>query len=192
MSSVAIDYNKKYTYADYLTWSDDERWELINGEVYNMSPAPMRYHQRISGEICRQLANYLKGKKCQAYSAPFDVRLPLTKDDSDIKIDPVVQPDIVVVCDEKKLDDYGCKGSPDIVVEIISESSANRDLKVKFNLYARVGVREYWIVFPNEKIIQIYKLVNKEYGKPEVYGADDKIEVKYLGELVIDLKEVFF
>ncbi|OHD29227.1 MAG: hypothetical protein A2086_16680 [Spirochaetes bacterium GWD1_27_9] len=191
MSELALNLNKKYTYKDYLNFPDDFRCEIINGVIYNMSAAPRRMHQKISGEIFRQFANYLKGKPCEVYDAPFDVRIPLTKEDSDYKIDTVVQPDIVVVCNQSKLDDAGCLGSPDLIIEIISESTAHKDLKIKFNLYEKAGVKEYWVVFPDEKVIQIFKLVNGEYGKPEVYGTDDKIEVKYLDDLVIDLKEVF-
>jgi len=156
-----------------------------------MSPAPRRRHQRISGEIYREIANYLNGKTCEVYNAPFDVRLPLTKDDSDIKIDTVVQPDIVVVCNQNKLDDAGCIGAPDLVIEIISESTANRDLKIKFNLYEQVGVKEYWIIFPDENVIQIFKLVNGEYGKPEVCGLDDKITVGLFPDLTIDCNAIF-
>ena len=191
MSELALNLNKKYTYKDYLNFPDDFRCEIINGVIYNMSAAPRRMHQKISGEIFRQFANYLKGKPCEVYDAPFDVRIPLTKEDSDYKIDTVVQPDIVVVCNQSKLDDAGCLGSPDLIIEIISESTAHKDLKIKFNLYEKAGVKEYWVVFPDEKVIQIFKLVNGEYGKPEVYGLDDKIEVKYLDDLVIDLKEIF-
>ncbi|MBP7552199.1 MAG: Uma2 family endonuclease [Spirochaetes bacterium] len=191
MSNLAIKPDQKYTYADYKKWDDDERWELIYGEAYNMSPAPRRRHQRISGEIYREIANYLNGKTCEVYNAPFDVRLPLTKDDSDIKIDTVVQPDIVVVCNQNKLDDAGCIGAPDLVIEIISESTANRDLKIKFNLYEQVGVKEYWIIFPDENVIQIFKLVNGEYGKPEVCGLDDKITVGLFPDLTIDCNAIF-
>lgn len=191
MSNLAIKLDQKYTYADYQKWDDDERWELIYGEAYNMSPAPRRRHQRISGEIYREIANYLNGKPCEVYNAPFDVRLPLAKDDSDIKIDTVVQPDIVVVCDQTKLDDAGCIGAPDLIIEIISESTANRDLKIKFNLYEQVGVKEYWIIFPDENVIQIFKLVNGEYGKPEVCGLDDKITVGLFPDLTIDCNAIF-
>lgn len=191
MSNLAIKLDRKYTYADYKKWDNDERWELIYGEAYNMSPAPRRRHQRISGEIYREIANYLNGKPCEVYNAPFDVRLPFTKDDSDIKIDTVVQPDIVVVCDQTKLDAAGCLGAPDLVIEIISESTANRDLKIKFNLYEQVGVKEYWIIFPDENVIQIFKLVNGEYGKPEVCGLDDKITVGLFPDLIIDCNDVF-
>ena len=191
MSNFALKPDLKYTYADYLNWDDGERWELIDGEVYNMSPAPRRIHQKISGRLFRKIGNHLDGKTCQAYTAPFDVRLPLSKDNSDIMIDTVVQPDIVVVCDEKKLDDYGCVGAPDIVIEIVSQNSVVRDKREKFILYEKVGVKEYWIVYPDLKIIETYRLENGFYGKPVVYCEDDKIEVKLLGDLIIEVNEIF-
>lgn len=191
MPDLEIKQDQKYSYADYKTWNDDERWEIINGTVYNMSPAPMRVHQVISGVLFRKIGNYLEGKKCQAYAAPFDVRFIDYENQTDEEIETVVQPDIVVVCDEKKLDDYGCKGSPDIVIEILSPSTFKKDKIEKFYLYEKYGVKEYWIVYTGEKIIEVYKLTNGKYGKPEVYGTDDKIEVKYLDTLVIDLKDFF-
>ncbi|HPO50060.1 MAG TPA: Uma2 family endonuclease [Spirochaetota bacterium] len=191
MSNLALKPEQKYTYADYKTWNDGERYEIINGIIYNMSPAPMRVHQKISVELTRQISNYLKGKPCLVYDAPFDVRFIDYDEQSDEEIETVVQPDIVVVCDEKKLDDYGCKGAPDIVIEILSPSTYKKDKFEKFSLYEKYGVKEYWIVYPGEKIVEIYKLIDGKYGIPEVYGMDDKIEVKYLGELVVDLKEAF-
>lgn len=134
MSNLAIKPEQKYTYADYKTWNDDERWEIIEGVPYKMdfsdkynfkcmSPAPMRVHQKISGNLFRKIGNHLEGKPCQVYAAPFDVRFLDYEDQSDEAIETVVQPDIIVVCDEKKLTDYGCKGVPDIVIEILSPST---------------------------------------------------------------------
>ncbi len=182
----------KWTYADYLTWPDDERWEVIDGEAYAMSPAPSRRHQEISGELFRQIANHLKGKSCKVYDAPFDVRLTDNPVQSDDEIQTVVQPDIVVVCDTEKLDDKGCKGTPDLLVEILSPSSAEHDLKVKFYLYQRVGVGEYWIVNQTDSTVMVFKLNSAgEYGRPDMYGPRDKVEVSLLGDLVIDLADVF-
>ena len=183
---------ERFTYADYLSWPDDERWELINGEAYSMSPAPSRLHQEISGNIHGVLHQYLKGKECKLYSAPFDVRLSETPDVSDDEIDTVVQPDIVVICDPVKLDDKGCKGAPDLVVEILSPGTAERDLKDKFYLYQRVGVLEYWIVNQTDRTLMVFKLdAMGEYGRPEMYGSRDMVSVPLLGDLVVDLKEVF-
>ena len=133
----------RYTYADYMAWEDGERWEIIEGVPYLMSPAPTWVHQGISGELFLQIATFLKGKPCKVYAAPFDVRLFPADDDSD---DTVVQPDIVVVCDRSKLDRSGCRGAPDMLVEILSPSTARHDQLVKLQLYKKAGVREYWIV----------------------------------------------
>ncbi|MHB8057961.1 MAG: Uma2 family endonuclease [Desulfuromonadaceae bacterium] len=137
--------NQRYYYSDYLTWNDGERWELIDGVAYSMSPAPGRRHQEISGELFRQLANYLKGKQCKVYDAPFDVRLSDQVDASDNYIETVVQPDILVVCDRTKLDEKGCNGAPDLIIEITSPSTAKHDLGTKFDLYQKHAIQEYWI-----------------------------------------------
>jgi Uma2 family endonuclease len=190
--------DQKYTYADYLTWPDDERWEIISGVAYPwngiqaMSPAPGRYHQSVSFEIARQLGNYLKGKPCRAFAAPFDVRLADHSSVSDNYVDTVVQPDLVVICDESKLDERGCNGAPDLVIEILSQKTAARDFKIKFDLYQRNAVKEYWILQPLDKTVLVFKL--QEYGKygvPDRYTAGDMVSVPLLGDLVIDLGEVF-
>lgn len=182
--------NKKYTYEDYLKWPDDQRIELINGQIYLMTP-PLRIHQKISGAIYTQFSNYLKDRECEVYYAPFGVRLP-KENEKDKDIDTVVEPDIIVVCDKSKLDNEGCKGAPDLIVEIVSPTSARRDKIEKFNLYERYGVKEYWIVEPEEGIISVFTLQdNKRYGRPESYAVDNKIKVSIFDELVIDLKDVF-
>jgi len=183
---------ERFTYTDYLTWSDDERWELIDGVAYCMSPAPGVRHQELSGELFRQLANYLKGKICKPFSAPFDIRLSERPGLTDEKIETVVQPDIVVVCDRSKLDDKGCKGAPDLVIEILSPSTGGKDLTVKYDLYERHGVKEYWIIHPAERTLLVYKLCETgKYGVADRYAGDDKVPVPLLGELVIDLSDVF-
>ena len=141
----------RYTFADVLTWPDDERAELIDGEVILMAPAPSRGHQGISVELIRQFANYLEGKKCKAYHAPFDVRLFEKDGDTPEDVDTVVEPDITIVRDPSKLDDRGCKGAPDMVVEILSPSTQRHDRLVKLGLYQRAGVREYKTVRDKRK-----------------------------------------
>jgi len=184
--------NQRYCYSDYLTWNDGERWELIDGVAYSMSPAPGRRHQEISGELFRQLANYLKGKQCKVYDAPFDVRLSDQADASDNYIETVVQPDILVVCDRTKLDEKGCNGAPDLIIEITSPSTAKHDLGTKFDLYQKHAVQEYWIIHPSEQTIMVFKLQQDGcYGVPERYAGDDKVAVPLLGELQIDLVTVF-
>lgn len=187
-----IKQGEKYTYADYLTWPDDQRWEIINGEAYGMSPAPGRRHQELSGELFVQFANYLKGKPCKVFAAPFDVRLAERTGLTDEKVETVVQPDIMVICDKNKLDERGCNGAPDLIIEITSPSTGKNDLTIKFELYQRHGVKEYWIVLPAELAVLVFKLgEDQTYGKPERYATDDKIAVPLLGELVVDLADVF-
>lgn len=193
MSQLKRKETEHYSYAQYLTWDDGKRWELLDGEAVCMSPAPARQHQKLSGTIYRFIGNYLDGKKCEVYAAPFDVRLVDTAHDAaDDYIDTVVQPDIVVVCDPKKLDDKGCKGSPDLIIEILSPSTARMDMTVKFDLYQRFGVKEYWIVHPNDQTILVFKLLETGlYGVPDRYCADDIIPVELLGDLKVDLTQVF-
>jgi len=182
---------ERYTYADYLNWPNDERWEIIGGEPYSMSPAPSRQHQQILGALFAKIYSYLEDKTCRVYPAPFDVRL-FQENDKDDEIDTVVQPDIVVVCDDKKLDDKGCKGAPDLIIEIISQSTAKKDLNEKFNLYERCGVEEYWVVFPWEKAVDIYRInQNKRYEKTSTYFAEDTLNSALFPGLKIDLARVF-
>ena len=158
-----------YTYADYLSWPDDERWELIDGVAYNMSPAPGRQHQEIVGTIFNELFQYLKVKPCKVYVSPFDVRLPEHPDEQEEEITTVVQPDVSVFCDESKLDDRGARGAPDIAAEVLSPNTSVKDLREKLLLYERVGVREYWIVDPANRIMWVYRLV--EPGKTGREGS---------------------
>ena len=180
-----------FTYKDYLTWNDNERWELINGMAYNMAPAPSVNHQRISRQLLLQIGIFLSDKPCEVFSAPLDVILPAT-DEEDEDSKNVVQPDIVVICDSSRLDEKGCKGSPDLIIEIVSPSSASMDNIKKMKLYEKNGVKEYWIVHPIYKIVTIYKITeNGLYGKPEIYSEEDKIEVELLKGLSVDLSLVF-
>jgi Uma2 family endonuclease len=174
-----------YTYADYLSWDDAERYELIDGEACMMAP-PSRPHQKISMALSTRIHNYLEGKPCEVYAAPFAVRLNPAEDESD---DTVVEPDIVVVCDPSKLDDRGCNGAPDLVIEILSPSTSRYDRIVKFQKYREAGVREYWIVDPDEKILTAYILKNGEYVA-SVYGDTDTAPVAVLPGCKIDLASV--
>ena len=181
--------DKKYTYVDYLAWSDNERWELIQGIAYNMTPAPSRKHQEVLNAINNAFYNYLKGKPCSVYISPFDVRL--SDSENDHECENVVQPDITVICDMSKLDDKGCKGTPDLIVEVLSPGTAKIDLFYKLNLYEKFKVNEYWIVDPINQYISVYILdVNERYGKPHSYSREDILKVGIL-DLEIDLREVF-
>jgi len=181
---------RKYTYKDYLTWDDNQiRYELIDGLPYAMAPAPSRRHQRVSIALSSILFSYLEGKTCEVYEAPFDVRLGKEKDEDKINI---VQPDIVVICDQSKLDDKGCNGCPDLIIEIISPASAAVDFIKKFNLYEREGVKEYWLIHPIDGLISVYQLSEQgKYGRPDHYSKEDQIKVGIFPDLVIDLKRVF-
>jgi Uma2 family endonuclease len=182
---------EKFSYADYLIWKDDRRWELINGEPLLMSPAPNRIHQTVSRKLEFQIETYLQGKTCEVFYAPFDVRLaePDTRTEDIIH---VVQPDLLVVCDPSKLDIHGCLGAPDWIIEIISPSTASHDHIVKRAIYERFGVKEYWIIQPVDRIVMVYRLTSERfYGKPDVYSESDMITVGILPELQIDLKPVF-
>ncbi len=180
----------KYTYADYLLMKIEERIELFKGRILKMS-APNRFHQSISREIFGSFYIHLKQNKCQAYSAPFDVRLPLKNKKNDDEITTVVQPDIVVVCDESKLDDRGCCGAPELVVEILSPSNSKRDVKLKFELYEEAGVLEYWIVNPEMENIIIYHLQNGKFVGSKFYTEDDIISSSIIAGLTIEVKEIF-
>jgi len=188
------DLSGSYTYADYLTWQWDQLAELIQGKIYKMSPAPNTSHQRVVGEIYRQCANYLKGKKCQVFIAPFDVRLPISSSKKTNKeIKTVVQPDICVVCDPLKIDALGCLGAPDWIIEILSPHTSQKDLREKFDIYEKSGVKEYWVIHPSEQTVLVYILdETKKYAqvlKPYVKG--DKVAPVTLPGLKIDLEDVF-
>ena len=178
-----------HTYADYCSWPDDVRYELIDGVAYAMGPAPVRRHQGILLELARQVANVLEGSPCRPYIAPFDVRLPKT-DEIDDEVNTVVQPDLVVICDRAKLDDKGCRGAPDWVVEVLSPSTAGHDQILKRALYQRVGVREYWLVHPVDRLVTIYTLNAGSYGVPDVRELVGTLAVGVLPEIVIDWERV--
>lgn len=182
---------ERYTFADVLAWPDDERAELINGEIFLMAPSPSRGHQGISVELTRQFANYLEGKKCKAYHAPFDVRLFEKEGDAPEDVDTVVEPDLVVICDPSKLDDRGCKGAPDMVVEILSPSTQRHDRLVKLGLYQRAGVREYWIVSPEEQTVQVFLQQDGSLQLNEVYDRQGVAKVNVLDGCFIELSKVF-
>ena len=191
MSMASPKPDKKYSYADYLQWPDEERWEIIDGVPYDMSPAPSTKHQAISMELGRQIANYLRDKECQVFAAPFDVRLPLNEE-KDEEIYNIVQPDLSIICDPSKLDEQGCKGAPDLVIEIISPFTAKKELNEKFNLYERSGIPEYWVVFPKFNVVVVYSLDDEErYQKSGEFTSDQLLSTKLFPGLEIKLEDVF-
>lgn len=190
-----LDLNKRYTYADYLTWQFDEMVELIKGKVFRMAPAPGMSHQSRSGDLFGLIWSYLRGKECKAFSAPFDVRLPLPlAQQTANKIDTVVQPDICVICDLNKLDERGCNGAPDWIIEILSKSTSKKDLTDKFDIYQHAGVQEYWVVHPTAETVIPYRLNKKgkyEALRPNPFVTGEKIPVGVLKGFEVDLGEVF-
>lgn len=179
------------TYGDYLTWPEGERWEIIDGEAFDMSPAPTPIHQEVLSNLHGLFWNYLRDKPCKVYPAPLDVRLPDGKE-ADEGIRTVIQPDMIIVCDEKKIDSRGLRGTPDIVIEILSSSSASRDHILKRRLYERHGAKEYWIIDPGNRIVFVYRLTSKRvFGNVETLNDQDKITTPILPGLTIDLSEVF-
>ena len=181
-----------YTYADYLEWKFEERVELIKGRIFKMSPAPNPKHQQVSIGLSAELYNFLKGKDCQVYAAPFDVRLPVKNKKRDNEITTVVQPDICIVCDESKIDKHGCIGAPDLVIEILSPGNTKKELKIKFELYEEAGIKEYWIVYPVEESIAVFLLnENEKFIGAKMYAAEDHIESSTVKGLTIDVNDIF-
>ena len=190
-----LDLKKSYSYADYLTWQFDEMVELIKGKIFKMSPGPNRYHQEVSGNLYIQIRQLLQNSQCKAYHAPFDVRLPLPEHrQTPEKIDTVVQPDICIVCDLDKLDNQGCNGAPDWIIEILSPATSNRDLTEKFDIYQSSGVKEYWIVHPTDATVIPYRLGEDGLYKTlrmTPFGIEDEIPSSIFPGYVLKLKEVF-
>ncbi|RYY07905.1 MAG: Uma2 family endonuclease [Sphingobacteriaceae bacterium] len=186
-----LDLTKTYTYDDYLKWTFDERLELIKGYVFKMSPAPAEFHQRILTTVGTEIYNYLKRKTCKVYFAPFDVRL-VRKSLDDKQITTVVQPDICVICDLKKIDKKGCLGAPDIVVEILSPGNNKKELQNKYEVYEEAGVKEYWIIQPEEKTFFKYILDDKGYYQPtKLLTLGDNVTSTILPDFKLNLDEVF-
>jgi len=184
VKEALVDYKKLYTFADYLTWDDNPRYELIDGVPFLMS-SPTWQHQAILGNLHGKIWTFLQDKPCKVFFAPFDVRL--AKDTTD---DTVVQPDLVIICDKSIMMKTGCQAAPDMVVEILSPSTSSKDTTLKLGLYQRTGVREYWIIDPESKLVLVYILENGKYFvKP--YRENEKVPVHILDGFEIDLAEVF-
>ena len=199
---LLLDLNKRYTYADYLTWLDDKTRELINGFIKIMSPAPCTGHAEINFNLAWHLGSIVKKNKgqCKVFTAPFDVRFPNRGETADDKIDTVVQPDICVICDLSKIDERGCCGAPDMIVEILSPSTLKKDVTEKFALYEESGVKEYWIVHPKDKAVTVFLLRETgkydngtlyEWEKTTKPSTKLKVPVNIFNNHPIDLDEIF-
>lgn len=190
MEFADLDLNKLYTYADYYKWRFDERVELIKGKIFKMSPAPNPYHQELAGDIFTLLKIFLRRKPCKVYFAPFDVRLPRkSQDDKDIFT--VLQPDICVICDLSKIDRRGCIGAPDLVIEVLSPGNSEKELRNKYEVYEEAGVREYWVVSPQNQTFLIYTLQDGKFQLSPVKIPGDVVTTSVLPGFSIDLAELF-
>jgi Uma2 family endonuclease len=180
-----------YTYADYLQWKFEERLELFRGRIFKLA-APNTRHQQISRNLFLPVATFLKNKTCQVFSAPFDVRLPVKNRKKDNEVTTVVQPDMCIICDESKIDARGCCGAPDLVVEILSPGNSHKEVKLKFELYEEAGVKEYWIIYPEEESLAVFLLnENARYNGATLYAGKDQVFSKAIPGLMIDTKEIF-
>ena len=188
-----LDFTRQYNYADYLTWQFDERVELIRGWISRMSPAPLVRHQVISMSLSSQIYALLKGKPCKVFAAPFDVRLinKRKKKVDNKSIVSVVQPDISVICDLDKLDEKGCIGAPDWIVEILSPGNTRKEMKEKFSLYEENGVKEYWIVYPEYFQVVVYELRNDKFVWRDNYVKEELIPVGIFDGFSIDSDNMF-
>ena len=185
--------DRAFTYADYLSWPVGERWELIDGAAYDMSPAPNRRHQEIVMFVSSELYQFLRDKPCDVYVAPFDVRLATKKEATDSEIVNVVQPDVSVFCSKDKLDDAGAVAAPDIAVEVLSPYTSVKDQREKLHLYERFGVKEYWIIDAANMTLSVYSLSggNSSYSKPAVYGPEDTFTSSVVEGFELQLAGVF-
>ncbi len=182
-----LDFSKPYTVKEYLSWTFDEKVELFKGYLAKMSPAPNSNHQIISQNLNRYFLNYFYKQPCKVFAAPFDVYLPMVTGNGDT----IVQPDICVVCDTAKIEKQGCVGSPDLIVEILSPGNSSKEIKNKYDIYQEAKVKEYWIIYPSECVVQIYKLVNEEYFAEKPLTKGDMATSHLFNGLQIDLNEVF-
>jgi Uma2 family endonuclease len=184
--------DRPYTYADYRTWPEDERWELIDGVAWNMSPAPAPRHQEILGALHIQVAPFLKGTTCRAYLAPFDVLLPASDGQGEDEVPNVVQPDLTVTCDPGRITARGCFGAPDWVVEILSPWTLKKDLDAKFALYERSGVREYWVIDPGSRTVHVYRRGESgRYGDPSIAEEDAEVPCPVGAGITVRLTDLF-
>lgn len=183
MNSLVKKHQTCYSVADYMGWPDDERLELIEGQIFDMSPAPTIKHQTITGRFYSRLEQKLKGKSCTPFIAPVDVVL---------SANDVVQPDVLVVCDPDKITEKNIQGAPDLIVEVLSPRTALKDMREKKLLYERSGVREYVVIDPLQEYVQRFWLQNEGYyGAHDIFGAREVLTLRSLPEVELPLWEIF-
>jgi Uma2 family endonuclease len=191
MADPARSLAERFTYGDYRLWPEGESWELIEGQAWEMSPAPSTRHQRLARRLFSRIANFLEGKTCEPFIAPFDVLLP-AGDEEDDEVDTVVQPDIAVICDRSKITERGARGAPDWIIEILSPRTMKKDISEKYRIYENRGVREYWIVDPFARVVHAWRLGDKGiFGEERIYEEADGMESSVLPGLVIEGKTLF-
>lgn len=191
MRLADLDLNKLYTYADYYKWRFDERVELIKGKIFKMSPAPSPNHQTLAGDIFSQLNLFLRKKTCKVFIAPFDVRLTRKITDTDETIITVLQPDVCVICDTSKIDKKGCLGAPDIVVEVLSPGNNAKELKNKYEVYEEAGVKEYWVVSPQDQTFLVHINLDGKFQLLPVKTNGDIVTSSLLPGFSLDLTDLF-
>lgn len=190
-SIIQLDFNKTYSYTDYMSWQVNEYLELLKGKIFRMA-APSRRHQEVSLNLAFLIKRFLQGKSCKIYVAPFDVRLPRFDKQQNKEIWTVVQPDICMICDLTKLDDAGCIGAPDWVVEVLSPSNTQKEMKYKYEIYEEAGIKEYWIISLNDKVLHRYRLNDEgKYSGLRPLTSEDIATTPLLEGLEIDLSQVF-
>ena len=183
-------YNKKLTYADYLKFDFDYMVELIKGQLHKMTPAPNSYHQQISAQLTYEFVNYFRTNPCSFFHAPFDVILPIANEQKQTAT-TVVQPDLCVICDQNKIEETGCFGPPDLIIEILSTSTQKKDLNDKYSIYEQTGVNEYWTIYPQEKMLHIHQLKEGHYLRPTIFNENDIVYPFLFPELGINLANIF-
>ena len=187
-----LDLTKQYTYADYLTWQFTDRVELIKGWIKKMSPAPNVIHQKISFNLSVEIGIFFKANHCKVFAAPFDVRLINKRRSTDnSQIITVIQPDLCIICDDNKLDENGCIGAPDWIIEILSPGNTKKETQEKFSLYEENLVKEYWIVQPGDQNILVFDLIKEKYQLRKIYTNEDSVPSGIFPELSINFAEVF-
>ncbi len=181
--------SEHFTWADYQQWPDEHRCEIIDGQIYDMTPAPGTAHQEVSANLMYEFCGFFKDKPCKVFAAPFDVRLAEKKETGN-SCSNVVQPDISIICDQKKIDEKGCAGAPDLVVEILSSSTASKDQVKKRRLYERHGVKEYWLIHPIERYAHIYALKDARYEFIGVFDDEATLESQIFTGLAVKMAEI--
>lgn len=188
-----LDINKKYSYADYVLWKFKERVEILRGRIFKMTPAPNVSHQRIAVNLLGVLYPHFQNRSCQLFSAPFDVALLNHKKSTpENQIHTIVQPDLCVVCDEEKLaDGKKCMGAPDLIIEILSPGNSEKEMNLKFDLYEEAGVKEYWMVYPEEKSVIVYVLENGKYIGLKPYTETQVLTSRLFSDVQVELRKIF-